>query len=287
MRHTAAAAAALLLMMVPGMLLVGATGVGAAVTRRVSTATPFAPLAGGATMSAVHVVGHCTAAQSFNCVGFTTNAMIPNPSAGQILIKVAGSSVNPCDSDTVRGKPGCPLNSAGVPGGDVAGTVVQCPGCVRLKVGDAVWANRFGLAGGMAEYALATELQTGLAPRNLVLADAGTIPIVGGTSLQCLRCLEPVTTQAAAAVDRVTNPCHATSSKRPLENMTIVITSGSGGTGYLAVQMARALGAAEVITTTSGSAAIHWMKQLGATTVCDVVVSPQPPAHPTILVCVL
>eukprot|EP01052_Picozoa_sp_SAG31_P062432 SAG31_NODE_21412_length_549_cov_1.031042_1_plen_89_part_10 len=50
----------------------------------------------GATMSAVHVVGHCTAAQRFNCVGSTTSAPIPVPGAGQILIRVAGWSVNPC-----------------------------------------------------------------------------------------------------------------------------------------------------------------------------------------------
>ena len=236
-------------------------------------ALPNAPP--GATMSAVHVVGHCTAAQRFSCVGSTTSAQIPAPAAGQILIKVAGSSVNPCDSDTVRGKPGCPLNAAGIPGGDVAGTVVKCPGCTRLKVGDTVWANRFGLAGGMAEFAVATELQTGLAPRNLALADAGTVPIVGGTSLQCLRCLERASTRtpvaaATALDDRAANPCPESSTKRPLENMTVVITSGSGGTGYLAIQMARALGATKVITAASGTAAISWMKSLGATTVCDL-----------------
>jgi NADPH:quinone reductase-like Zn-dependent oxidoreductase len=76
-------------------------------------------------------------------------------------------------------------NTAVAQGGDVAGTVVQLgAGCNRLKVGDHVWANRFGLAGGMAEYALSKETQTGIMPESLSFVEAGTIPIVGGTSLQ-------------------------------------------------------------------------------------------------------
>ena len=47
-----------------------------------------------------------------------------------------------------------------VPGGDVAGTVVQLgEGCSRLKVGDRVWGNRFAIGGGMAEYAIGAEEQ--------------------------------------------------------------------------------------------------------------------------------
>lgn len=54
----------------------------------------------------------------------------------------------------MQGYPGCHIDSSGTPGGDVAGTIVALgPGCTgRLSVGDRVWANRFALAGGMAEY---------------------------------------------------------------------------------------------------------------------------------------
>lgn len=55
----------------------------------------------------------------------------------------------------VNGVPGCSINSELVPGGDVAGTVVQLgDGCTRLQIGDRVWGNRFAIGGGMAEYAL-------------------------------------------------------------------------------------------------------------------------------------
>ena len=61
---------------------------------------------------------------------------VPTPRAGfgNVLIRVNGSSVNPSDVDTVEGG-GC-TNGCGA---DVSGTVVECVGCKRLKVGDEVW----------------------------------------------------------------------------------------------------------------------------------------------------
>ena len=55
-------------------------------------------------------------------------------------------------------------------------------------------------------------------PRSLSFVEAGTIPVVGGTSLQCLQCLSRPT---AGAPD---NPCDAPSGS--LANMTVAITSG-------------------------------------------------------------
>ena len=96
-----------------------------------------------------------------------------------------------------------------------------------------------------SRYALATEAQTGRMPVSLTFSEAGTIPTVGGTSLQCLLCLEPAKIgDRGAAGDG--DPCPTTGTARPLANLTVVITSGSGGTGYLAVQMAKALGASKV-----------------------------------------
>lgn len=174
-----------------------------------------------------------------------------------VLIKVGGSSVNPCDSDWVQNVPGCHYNSDGTPGGDVAGEIVGLgEGTSRFKLGDRIWANRFELGGGMAEFALAYENEVARMPRSLSFVEAGTIPTVGETALQCLQCLH-------AAADQ--NSCGSAGS---LSNMTVAITSGSGGTGYLAIQMARALGAAKVITAATGDA-IPWMHALGADIVVD------------------
>lgn len=165
------------------------------------------------------------------------------------------------------------MNAAGVPGGDVAGTVVSLgAGCQRLQVGDRVWANRFAIGGGMAEYALAAEEQCAVMPGGLGFAEAGTIPVVGGTALQCLLCLQPAQMQERVRAHthvRAGNPCPPSTSARPLQNMTVAITSGSGGTGYLAVQIAKALGASKIITAATGATAIEWMRALGAAVVVD------------------
>lgn len=176
-----------------------------------------------------------------------------------VLIKVGGSSLNPCDSDWVQNLPGCHYNSDGTPGGDVAGEIVGLgAGISRFELGDHVWANRFELGGGMAEYAVALENETGLMPSALSFLEAGTIPTVGETALQCLQCLQP-------PARGQNNSCGRLGS---LENLTVAITSGSGGTGYLAIQMARALGAAKVIVAASSSS-IPWMYALGADLVID------------------
>ena len=82
----------------------------------------------------------------FQCVKTHTIAT-PKPQQGEVLIKVASSSVNPCDVDYLELGVGCG-GGDGVLGMDMAGTVVACPGCSRLKVGDRVWAD---IGGGKGE----------------------------------------------------------------------------------------------------------------------------------------
>merc|ERR1711959_567825 len=51
-------------------------------------------------------------------------------------------------------------------------------------------------------------------------------------------------------------------------NLSVVVTSGQGGTGFMAVPLAKALGATRVITAASGSG-IDFVKSLGADVVID------------------
>jgi NADPH:quinone reductase-like Zn-dependent oxidoreductase len=51
-------------------------------------------------------------------------------------------------------------------------------------------------------------------------------------------------------------------------NLTIAITSGQGGTGFMGIQLAKALGAKHVVTAASGSG-IAMVKALGADQVFD------------------
>jgi NADPH:quinone reductase-like Zn-dependent oxidoreductase len=74
------------------------------------------------------------------------------PGKGEFLVEVSGSSVNPCDVDYPAA---------------VGGTVAAVGEGRRLKVGYRVWSDTGALkgdSGGMATYAVTTELQTGLAP---------------------------------------------------------------------------------------------------------------------------
>jgi len=132
----------------------------------------------------------------------------------------------------------------------------------RLKVGDAVWADvggGRGDTGAMAEYALVSESQTGIRPSTLNGTEAGTIPLVGLTALELWQ-------KALAAMPNAT--------AAPREGRTVVITSGSGGTGFMAVQLAKAksesfhTGVNRVITSTS-AANIPFVKSLGADVVVD------------------
>ena len=49
----------------------------------------------------------------------------------------------------------------------------------------------------------------------------------------------------------------------------MVITSGSGGTGFIGIQLAKAFGAGTIATATSGNENIAFVKSLGADIVID------------------
>eukprot|EP00756_Hemistasia_phaeocysticola_P014668 Hpha_TRINITY_DN15350_c3_g2::TRINITY_DN15350_c3_g2_i1::g.88831::m.88831 len=207
-----------------------------------------------ATMRAVQVEPHVPwlgcKAPDWDCL--TTKVVdTPVPTKDQILIRVEGSSMNPVNADIVmmpcRILPvpfGCPH---GLTGMEAAGTVVQMgegQACKRFKLGDEVWG---GALGGFAEYAVLECNMTGIRPAGLSPVDAGTVPVTGTTALECLR---------------------KTGAPWAKKNLTVVITSGSGGTGYIAIQLAKALGAGRVVTAASG-AGIDMVKSLGADLVVD------------------
>jgi len=172
---------------------------------------------------------------------------VPTPSNGEVLIRVVASSINPVDWKLME-MPIWPR----VAGFDVAGVVESVgTGCSRLKPGDAVWAdlgkgNFPGVQlGAWAQYALADESQVGLKPAALSYEEAASLPLVGLTDLQALK--------------RV---------GAPWSNVTVVVTSGSGGTGTAAIQLAKAWGAQRIVT--SASPKHHaLLRELGATDVVD------------------
>jgi NADPH:quinone reductase-like Zn-dependent oxidoreductase len=200
-------------------------------------------------MIRVAATGLCKA--PFDCVHIDT---VPTPVAksGEALVQVAATSVNPSDVDGVE------LGSCGKGcGADVSGTVVECPGCTRLKVGDEVW----GLGRpAFAEYVALSEKTTGLKPPSMAFEDAGTIPEVGLTSFLSLK-----RTTHAPGTDL---PAGTPWDPSKFGNLTVLVTSGAGGTGSAGIQLAKAWGAQHIATAASGDA-FAFVESLGATYVTD------------------
>jgi len=187
----------------------------------------------------------------WSCVSEKSVA-VPRPGMGQVLLEMHGASVNPVNVDLVE--PGCEWFgcSKGTVGNDGAGTVVAVgwhwplmgAACSEFKIGDEVWGL---IKGSYAQYAVADCKEIGKKPASLSFVDAGTIPVVGVTALSCL-------SEAGMPSQK--------------SNLTVVVTSGQGGTGFMGVQLAKALGATRVITAASGPG-IDFVKSLGADVVID------------------
>ncbi|MDP9794271.1 NADPH:quinone reductase-like Zn-dependent oxidoreductase [Catenuloplanes nepalensis] len=114
----------------------------------------------------------------------------PVPGAGEVRIKVAGTSFNGVDANIRAGYMQGPIPVAlpHTPGSDVAGTVDALgAGVDGLAVGDRVF-GFLGLAavGASAEYVLAPAGILAAAPTSIPLADAAALPVVALTAWQAL-----------------------------------------------------------------------------------------------------
>ena len=173
---------------------------------------------------------------------------VPVPGAGEVRIRVAGTTFNGVDGNIRAGnmQGPMPLTLPHVPGLDVAGTVAELGADVRdLAVGDRVVGFQpFVVDGASAEYVVAPADALAAAPTRIPLADAAALPLVGLTAYQAL-------------VD------HA--DLQP--GQRLLVNGASGAVGGYAVQLAKALGA-HVIATGGGASRDH-LTSLGADEVVD------------------
>ncbi|UOX85500.1 NADP-dependent oxidoreductase [Amycolatopsis sp. FBCC-B4732] len=115
---------------------------------------------------------------------------LPVPGAGQVRLRVAATSFNSVDGN-IRGgfmRGPIPVELPHTPGIDVAGTVDALgDGVDGLAVGDRVvgFLPMDG-AGAAAEYVVAPAEALTAAPRDVPLADAAALPLVGLTARQAL-----------------------------------------------------------------------------------------------------
>jgi len=143
---------------------------------------------------------------------------LPQPAAGEVLIRVAAAGVNRPDCLQRRGLYPPPDGASDLPGLEVAGTVVAVAGDVTsVALGDRVCALLAG--GGYAEYCTAPAVQCLPVPEGLTLTQAAALPETGFT----------VWTNV---FDR----------GRLTSGETLLVHGGASGIGTTAIQFARAFG---------------------------------------------
>ncbi|MGD8174086.1 NADP-dependent oxidoreductase [Vibrio sp. TRT 21S02] len=170
---------------------------------------------------------------------------IPEPKAGEVLVKVAFSGVNPIDVKTRAGLGWAASQNKDklpwVPGYDIAGEVIATgENVAKFQVGECV-AGFVGFplqGGGYSQYVCVAEAELSLVPDSVTLEAAAVLPLAGQTAVQALD---------KAAVK---------------EGERVLILAGAGGVGHIAVQVAVAA-KAEVFTTCSESN-LDYMATLGA-----------------------
>jgi NADPH:quinone reductase-like Zn-dependent oxidoreductase len=172
----------------------------------------------------------------------------PSPAAGQVLVRIAATSINLSDWEGLRGSPAyARLGGLRAPrhrtlGSDIAGSVEAVgSGVSRFQPGDEVYGDNLQLRGGFAECAVAPESALARKPAALTFAEASTIPQAGPIALQG--------TAGAAAGRRV------------------LVNGAGGGSGAFAIQLAKRLGAH--VTGVDNADKLDFMRRVGADEVVD------------------
>ena len=169
----------------------------------------------------------------------------PVPLAGQVLVRVCASGVNPLDTKIRAGKAAHakqPLPA--VLGLDMAGVVEEVGKEVTgFRPGDEVYGMVGGVGGRqgtLAEMVVSDADLLALKPKSVSMREAAVLPLITITAWEGL-------------VDRA----------RVHAGQKVLIHAGVGGVGYIAVQLAKAFGAEVFATVSAGKQ--HLVEALGAT----------------------
>jgi len=175
-----------------------------------------------------------------NGPAFTDSHPRPPPDnlrAGELLVEVRAAAINPVDYKVPK------MMLGPVMGLDFAGVVAAVPAEeTKFKVGDEVYGST---KGSMAEFAVCKSASTALKPRDLTFEEAAALPTAYITGLQGLR------DQGGLQ-----------------EGDKVLVIGASGGCGIAGVQLAKSLGASEIVGVCSGKNKDMVLEQ-GATKVVD------------------
>jgi NADPH:quinone reductase len=156
----------------------------------------------------------------------------PTANAGQVLVRVKASGVNPLDTKIRTGKaPHARVTLPAILGMDLSGIVEAVgSGVTAFKPGDEVYGMTGGiggLPGSLATFAAVDSDLLAIKPANLSMREAAALPLVFITAWEGL-------------VDRANVQA----------GQKVLVHAGAGGVGHMAVQIARAFGA-QVFATVS------------------------------------
>lgn len=181
----------------------------------------------------------------------------PVAGAGQVVVRVAGTSFNPVDAAIRAGllQQVFPVAFPHVPNVDVAGVIAEVgEGVSGWSVGDAVVAFLPMTApGAAAEYVAAPAEALAAAPRTVELADAAALPSAGLAAWQSL--FEHAGLKAGQSV---------------------LINGAGGAVGGYAVQLAAQAGA--TVTATASARSIDRIRFYRADRIVDYTATPLPQA---------
>eukprot|EP00040_Diaphanoeca_grandis_P025115 m.138770 g.138770 ORF g.138770 m.138770 type:complete len:329 (-) comp30013_c0_seq1:98-1084(-) len=162
----------------------------------------------------------------------------PEPGCDDVVIRAVALSLNPVDYKILKGQFPDKTKPRGGWGSDISGVVDSVGSAVtRFKVGDEVYADGI-FAAPMAEFCCIPATVVSSKPTNMSHTEAASVPLAGLTALQAIR--DHGKMKAGARV---------------------CVFGGSGGVGTLAIQIAKALGASHIATTSSN---VELCKSLGA-----------------------
>jgi len=182
-----------------------------------------------------------------------TDVPAPVPAAGEVLVRVRATSVNPYDWHLLRGEPrvarlmpglvGLRAPKFPVPGCDLAGQVEATgEGVTQFRPGDDVFA--LVTHGCYAEYVTVPETMLARMPGSLSFEQAAAVPMAALTALTGLR-----------------------DTGRVEAGQQVLVNGASGGVGTFALQLARAFGARADAVCRAANAEL--VRSLGADEVID------------------
>ena len=180
----------------------------------------------------------------------------PSPGPGEVLVRIAGTSVNPVDVKARAGELPQMFPAERLPlllGFDASGRIEEVgAGVTDWRPGDAVYgfpgadpgtSMEFS-RGTFAEYVCLRADEVAAPPQSIPLAEAGAIPLAAMTAWHGLM------TQGEMQ-----------------RGQRVLIQGGSGGVGHFAVQIAHRLGATVYATASGGNT--EFLRELGADVAID------------------